>query len=123
LIFKLSLGPTCFTIVGETPSGRVRAQTVVLGRAIYVVGQIIIQQLNPRMINSTGDAWDWGARAGLFYFGLCCIWAVWIWFFLPETMNRSFAELDYLFKKKTPARKFKTAPIDRKFYIILETMV
>ncbi|KFA74235.1 hypothetical protein S40288_08966 [Stachybotrys chartarum IBT 40288] len=112
LIFKLSLGPTCFTIVGETPSGRVRAQTVVLGRAIYVVGQIIIQQLNPRMINSTGDAWDWGARAGLFYFGLCCIWAVWIWFFLPETMNRSFAELDYLFKKKTPARKFKTAPID-----------
>ncbi|KAF9875232.1 MFS alpha-glucoside transporter [Colletotrichum karsti] len=112
LTFKTSLGPTCYVIVAETSSSRVRAQTIVLGRAIYVCGQVIVQQLNPRMLNDTADAWNWGAKAGMFYFGLCLIWAVWIFFFLPETKNRTFAELDYLFQKKISARKFATAPID-----------
>ncbi|CAH0047385.1 unnamed protein product [Clonostachys solani] len=112
LTFKVSLGPTTYVIVGETSSNRVRAQTIVIGRAMYVVGQIVVQQLNPRMLGSSSDAWNWGAKAGWFWFGLCCIWAVWIFFFLPETKNRSFADLDYLFQKKTPARKFATTPID-----------
>ncbi|KAL0937081.1 MFS alpha-glucoside transporter [Colletotrichum truncatum] len=112
LTFKLSLGPTTYVIVGETPSSRVRAQTIVLGRAIYVCGQIAVVQLNPRMLTDNPDAWNWGAKTGLFYFGLCLIWAVWIFFFLPETKNRSFGELDYLFQKKVPARKFETATVD-----------
>ena len=114
-IFKVSLGPTTYVLVAETASSRVRAQTIVLGRAIYVCGQIIVQQLNPRMLNSSSDAWNWGARTGMFYFGLCVIWAFWIWFFLPETKNRSFAEIDYLFQKKVSARKFTTTPVDCKF--------
>lgn len=114
--FKISLGPTTYVIVSETSSTRVRAQTIVLGRAIYVVGQIIVGQLNPRMLNSSSDAWNWGAKTGLFYFGLCCIWAVWIFFCLPETKNRSFADLDYLFQKRTPSRKFATTPIDGKLF-------
>jgi SP family general alpha glucoside:H+ symporter-like MFS transporter len=112
IIFKLTLGPVTYVIVGETPSNRTRAQAIVLGRAIYVVGQIIVGQLNPRMLNNTADAWNWGAKAGLFYFGLCCIWAVWIFFFLPETKNRTFAEIDYLFQTKVGARSFTTAPVD-----------
>ncbi|KAH6653148.1 general substrate transporter [Truncatella angustata] len=112
IIFKTSLGPTTYVIVAEASSTRVRAQTIVLGRAVYVVGQIIVGQLNPRMLNSSSDAWNWGPKAGLFYFGLCCIWAVWIFFCLPETKNRSFADLDYLFQKKTSSRKFTTTPID-----------
>ncbi|KAE9572033.1 hypothetical protein CGMCC3_g11938 [Colletotrichum fructicola] len=85
LTFKMSLGPTCYVIVGETSSSRVRAQTIVIGRGIYT---------------------------GMLYFGFCLIWAVWIFFFLPETKNRTFAELDYLFQKKVSARRFATAPID-----------
>jgi len=112
IAFKLTLGPTTYVIVGEMSSSRVRAQTIVLGRAVYVIGQAIVGQLNPRMVNNSADAWNWGARAGFFYFGFCCIWAVWIWFYLPETKNRSFADIDYLFQKKTPARKFTTTPID-----------
>jgi SP family general alpha glucoside:H+ symporter-like MFS transporter len=111
-IFKVSLGPTTYVVVAETASSRVRAHTIVIGRAIYVCGQIVVQQLNPRMLNNSSDAWNWGAKTGMFYFGLCFIWAVWIFFFLPETKNRSFADLDYLFQKKTNARKFETTPID-----------
>lgn len=114
LCFKLSLGPSCYTIVGEMSSNRVRAQTIVLGRAIYVVGQICSNQLNPRMLNNTSDSWNWGPRAGMFYFVFDVLWFIWTWFLLPETMNRSFADIDYLFQTKTPARKFTTASIDCK---------
>ena len=113
-IFKVSLGPTTYVVVGEISSSRVRAQTIVLGRAIYVCCGIMVQQLNPRMLNSSSDAWNWGARTGMLYFGLCFFWTAWIWFFLPETRNRSFADIDYLFQKKVDARKFTTTPVDRK---------
>jgi MFS transporter, SP family, general alpha glucoside:H+ symporter len=121
-IFKVSLGPTTYVVVAETASNRVRAQTIVLGRAVYICGQIIVQQLNPRMLNSSSDAWNWGAKTGMFYFGLCFIWAVWIWFFLPETKNRSFADIDYLFQKKVNARKFTTTPVDSKLIIVIPCM-
>lgn len=117
LIFKISLGPSCFTIVAEMSANRVRAQTIVLGRAVYVIGQIISGQLNPRMLTSAEGSWGWGPKAGMFYFGLDVIWFIWVFFFLPETRNRSFAEIDYLFQKKTPARKFSTAPIDCKYLL------
>ncbi|TPX06797.1 uncharacterized protein E0L32_002293 [Thyridium curvatum] len=111
-IFKISLGPTTYVVVAEIAASRVRAQTIVLGRAIYVCCGIITQQINPRMLNATSDAWNWGAKTGMFYFGLCFLWVVWIWFFLPETKERSFAEIDYLFQKKIDARKFATTPAD-----------
>lgn len=112
--FKISLGPTTYVIVGEMPSNRVRAQTIVLGRGIYVCCGLVVQQINPRMLNSTSDAWNLGAKTGMVYFCLCFAWVIYIWFCLPETKNRSFADIDYLFKKKTSARKFSTAPIDCK---------
>lgn len=114
IAFKISLGPTTYVIAGEMASSRVRAQTIVIGRALYVCGQIAVQQLNPRMLNNDPTAWNWGAKTGMFYFGFCLLWVIWIFFFLPETKDRSFAEIDYLFKKKTPARKFRGAAVDCK---------
>ncbi|KAH6638481.1 general substrate transporter [Boeremia exigua] len=112
IAFKISLGPTTYVIAGEMASSRVRAQTIVIGRSLYVCGQIVVQQLNPRMLNNDKTAWNWGAKTGLFYFGFCLIWVIWIFFFLPETKERSFAEIDYLFKKGVSARKFRTAQVD-----------
>lgn len=54
LTFACTVGPTCYTIVGELPSAEVRAQTIVLARASYVISGIINSQLTPRML-SVGD--------------------------------------------------------------------
>ncbi|KAK0391134.1 hypothetical protein NLU13_0636 [Sarocladium strictum] len=112
LTFKLTIGPSCFVVVGEIPSNRVRAQTIVLGRSVYVIAAIINNQLTPRMLSSSDDSWGWGAKAGFFYFGFCLVYAVYLWYKLPETKNRSFAEIDYLFQKKVSARKFTSHPVD-----------
>jgi SP family general alpha glucoside:H+ symporter-like MFS transporter len=57
LTFKLSLGPACYTIIGETPNSRVRAQSVVLARTTYIIGNTVNGQLIPRMLNSTVSHW------------------------------------------------------------------
>jgi len=108
--FKIALGPIGFTIVGEIPSGRVRAQTIVLWRICYVAGGLAVDQLIPRMINPT--AWNLKAKTGFFFLGCDIVLFIYQWFRLAETRNRTFAELDYLFSKQVPARKFKKYQID-----------
>jgi SP family general alpha glucoside:H+ symporter-like MFS transporter len=49
---------------------------------------------------------------GFFWGSTCLFCVVYHYFRLPEPSGRTFAELDILFERKTPARKFKTAKVD-----------
>ncbi|RSH93592.1 hypothetical protein EHS25_006237 [Saitozyma podzolica] len=102
--FACTVGPTCYTIVGELPASEVRVQTVVLARMTYIVSGIINSQLTPRMISNT--EWGWGARCGLFFLGTNLISFIYCYFRLPETKGRTFGELDILFRNRVAARKF-----------------
>lgn len=106
-----TMGPGCYPIVSETPSGRLRYKTIAIGRFVYNLVSIFQNSVTPRMLSST--AWNWGGKAGLFYAGtnLTCI--IWCYFRLPETKDRTFGEIDLLFEYKIPARKFKTTKVDR----------
>ena len=66
---------------------------------------IICGVLTPYMLNPT--AWNWGSKAGFFWGSFCVVATIWTWFRLPEGKNRTYAELDVLFEKRVPARKFK----------------
>jgi len=37
---------------------------------------------------------------------------IWIFFRLPEPKGRTYGELDVLFERKVPARKFKSTNVD-----------
>ncbi|WWC59367.1 uncharacterized protein I303_101919 [Kwoniella dejecticola CBS 10117] len=104
LIFHFSLGPVCYSIVGELPASRLRSRAIVMGRFIYVVMAIVFQQINTRMV--AADGWNLKAKSGLFWVGCNFVCLTWAFFRLPETGGRSFAELDILFANKVPARKF-----------------
>lgn len=110
LCFKLSLGPACYTIIGESPSSRVRAQTIVLARAAYIISNVVLNQIVPRQLSK--EAWNWGAKAGFFWAGTGLLGIVYVFFRLPETRNRSTLELDHLFEQKIAARKFKGTVVD-----------
>ena len=56
------------------------------------------------MLNPT--AWNWGAKTGFFWAGLCFVLFVWTYFRLPEPKGRTYGELDILFENKVSARKF-----------------
>lgn len=49
-----TIGPVCYPIVAETPSGRLRYKTVTIGRFIYNVTGIFSNSVTPRMISATG---------------------------------------------------------------------
>jgi len=111
-IFNMStIGPACYPIVAETPSGRLRYKTIVIGRFVYNLTGIFSNSVTPRMISAT--AWNWGAKAGLFYAGTNALCLIWCWFRLPETKDRSFGEIDLLFDNHVPARKFRTTKADQ----------
>ena len=58
------------------------------------------------------DAWNLRGYTG-FVWGICA-WLVFFWayFRLPETKDRTFHELDVLFAKRVPARKFATTDVN-----------
>lgn len=46
--------------------------------------------------------------------GTCFLAFVWAYFRLPECKSRSYRELDILFERGIPARKFKETVVDDK---------
>lgn len=88
-----------YTIVAELPSTRVRPQTIVIARIVYILTGIVCNQLAPRMLSA--QAWDWGALCGFFWLGTNLISITYCFFRLPETKDRTYGELDVLFVSDT----------------------
>ncbi|KAI5956148.1 hypothetical protein CANMA_004577 [Candida margitis] len=104
-VYDLTVGPMCYCIVPEMPSAKLRQKTVMLSRFLYNVSGIVVGILSSYMLNPT--EWNWKAKTGFFWAGFAIVASIWTWFELPETKNRTFAELDKLFEQGVPARKFK----------------
>ena len=109
-IYDLTVGPVCYSLVAELSSTRLRAKTIIIARNLYNIAGIVTNVLTNYMLSPT--AWNWGAKSGFFWFGTCFLCVVWIFFRLPEPKGRSYGELDILFERKIPARKFKHTKVD-----------
>ncbi|KAK6541812.1 hypothetical protein TWF694_007593 [Orbilia ellipsospora] len=109
--YSMSVGPIVYTLVAEIGSTRLRTQTVVLARSTYYVGNIICGGLiQPRLLSPT--AWNAKGKTAWFWFVLAFLTNIWGYFRLPETKDRTFEELDIMFQKGVPARKFASYQID-----------
>ncbi|CAK7218975.1 hypothetical protein SCUCBS95973_003664 [Sporothrix curviconia] len=108
--YDATVGPVSYTLVSELASTRLKNKTVVVARNVYNISGIIVNVLTPRMLNPS--AWDWGAKTGFFWAGLSFACLVWGFFRLPEPKGRTYAELDILFEKNIPARKFKSTVVE-----------
>ena len=56
LVNMISVGPVCYPIVAETPSGRLRYKTVVIGRFVYNLTGIFSNSVTPRMVSPIGPS-------------------------------------------------------------------
>ncbi|KAK6198504.1 maltose permease [Scheffersomyces amazonensis] len=109
-VYDLTVGPLCYCIVAEIPSAKLRTMTVMLSRNLYNVSGIIVGIITPYMLNPT--ELNWKAKTGLFWAGFSMAAAVWCWFELPETKDRTFAELDLLFEQGVKARDFASTEVE-----------
>lgn len=108
-VYDWSVGPLAFLLVGESSCTRLRAKTVAIGRNAFYLWSIIFSVVTPYMLDPT--AGNWKGKSAFVYGGTCFCALVWSFFRLPEFKDRTYEELDILFEKRIPARKFKETRI------------
>ncbi len=69
------------------------------------MASIVFTVAMPYMLNS--DQANWRGKAGFLFGGISGACLVWCWLRIPESRGRTFEELDILFERKVPARKFR----------------
>ncbi|KAM0714810.1 hypothetical protein Q7P37_009274 [Cladosporium fusiforme] len=109
-VYSMSVGPIVYTVVAEIGSTRLRTQTVVLGRSVYYVGNILFGGVLQPKFMSPGD-WNLKGKTAFFWAVLASLTLLWGYFRLPETKDRTFGEMDILFQKGVSARKTAKATV------------
>jgi SP family general alpha glucoside:H+ symporter-like MFS transporter len=105
---SLSYGPAvgaAMAIAGEVSSTRLRAKTLGLGNAFAGIAGTFWQSVLPYLFNK--DQLDLGGNLGWIFFGIAAVYLVLVYFFVPGTKGRKYVELDVMFEKQLPARKFE----------------
>lgn len=103
--YDLSVGPICFVIISEASATRVRSKSIAVATAAQAILGIAMTVAIPYMINP--DEANMQGKLGFFFGGLGLLCLVWAFYRMPETMGRTYEELDLLFDRKVPARQFK----------------
>jgi len=111
-VFAGTMGPISYAIIAETSSVRLRALSTGVGRAAYYVAEIPMIYLASQMINKTG--WNLAGKCGYVWGATALVCLVSAYFGLPELKGRSYREADILFRRRVPARKFKSTVINVK---------
>ncbi|CRG92313.1 High-affinity glucose transporter HXT2 [Talaromyces islandicus] len=104
ICYFLSIGAVGWTIVGEVSSVQLRAKTTSIAAAINSLFNMGWSIAIPYLINKNEA--NLGPKAGLIFLGTGTFFAFIAFFAIPETKNKTWAELDQLFEAHTPARKF-----------------
>ena len=128
VLFTLGPAPASWVIIGETSSIRLRPLTTGLGRASYYIVEIPCIFLGSYMLNPTVrllfpyglqvttanifQGGNLGGKCGYVWAGTGLICLITAYVYLPEMKGRSYREIDILFKRRVPARKWKKTVID-----------
>lgn len=104
-VYQMTVGPICFVIISEISATRLRTKTIAIATAVQAAASIVFTVAMPYMLNS--DEANWGGKAGFLFGGVSFVCLIWCYFRLPESRGRTFEELDILFQKRIPARRFK----------------
>ncbi|MBD1362688.1 sugar porter family MFS transporter [Mucilaginibacter sp. ZT4R22] len=91
--FAFSFGPVCWVVVGEIFPNAIRGKAMALATLSLWVGNFLVGQLTPVMLEGLGSAWTF------WLFALCCSPAFWLtWKLIPETKGRSLENIEAYWK-------------------------
>ncbi|WPU91678.1 sugar porter family MFS transporter [Mucilaginibacter sabulilitoris] len=92
--FAFSFGPVCWVVVGEIFPNAIRGKAMALSTLSLWVGNFLVGQLTPVMLEGLGSSWTF------WLFAICCSPALWItWKLLPETKGRSLENIEHYWKE------------------------
>jgi uncharacterized membrane protein len=88
--------------LGESASVQLRAKTSALASSTNAIIGGFWNIVLPYELAAIGPT------TGYMFFGFGVLTTLAVWFLIPELSGRTYAEMDELFEKKIPARKFKS---------------
>jgi len=98
--------PYAWLVGSELPSLVLRSATYGVASSCNFVLNFLGTYSAPFFINPAANP-GWGATYGFIWFGSNLIVAIFVWFCLPETKDRTLEEIDELFEAKVSPRKWK----------------
>lgn len=98
------VGPTAWLVAGEIPSTRLRSYTLGLGAGAGFLLGWVCAFTAPYFINPLDL--NWGPKYGYIWFVSNFVTAIFIFFFIPETKDRTLEEIDEMFQNRVAPRKF-----------------
>lgn len=105
-LYNVTIGATAYTLLTEVATARLRVKTIAIGLAVQSCFSLMWSFVLPYMFNP--DRANLGGKVGFVFGGLSIPCIIFLWWYQPETAGRSYEELDEMFMKKVPARKFKS---------------
>jgi hypothetical protein len=103
-VYQGTIGSAAWPIAAETPTSRLRAPTQSLATMMNGLSSCIWSFALPYAVNP--DQGNLGGKIA-FVFGAVLVFAVvFIFFMIPETKNRTYMEIDELWRQGVPARLF-----------------
>ncbi|GAQ42875.1 hypothetical protein AtubIFM55763_009303 [Aspergillus tubingensis] len=109
-VYDLSLGPFCYVLLAEVSSARLRGLTIALATVSCFVWSVVFAVVIPYAMNE--DEGNWRGKMGFLFAGLGALCAGYCFWWMPETQGKTFEELDVLFEKGVPSRKFKNCVVE-----------
>jgi MFS transporter, SP family, general alpha glucoside:H+ symporter len=109
-IYNVTIGATAYDIIAEVSTSRLRVKTISVGIAFQYSLFVMWSFVLPKLFNP--DQANLGGKTGFIFGGFSLLSIAYLYVYQPETAGRSYEELDELFMKRVPARKFKTYKTD-----------
>jgi SP family arabinose:H+ symporter-like MFS transporter len=98
--FAFSFGPVCWVVIGEIFPNAIRGKAMALATLSLWIGNFLVGQLTPVMLEGLGSAWTF------WIFALCCSPALWITIrLIPETKGKSLENIEAYWKETYNAVK------------------
>ncbi|KAJ4178842.1 hypothetical protein NW767_014770 [Fusarium falciforme] len=107
--YQATLGAVAWPITAEAATTRLRAPTQAIATMVNGLSGCIWSFSLPYAINP--DEGNLGGKIAFIFGGTLAACCIFIFFMVPETKNRTYIEIDELWSRNIPARKFKTTSL------------
>ncbi|KAL4879542.1 general substrate transporter [Aspergillus karnatakaensis] len=112
-MYQASIGSVGYTLIAEVSTSSLRNLTQSLGTVVNVLPICIWSFALPYMVNP--DQAQMGGKVAFVFFGILVVCDVFVFFFYPETKGRTFEEIDELYAREIPARRFAKTDLGPQF--------
>lgn len=104
IVYQATAGSGAWPIVVEVPRSSLRGHTQALATATQGCAGAIWGFALPYAVNPNEG--NLGGKVGFIYGAILFVCTLGIFWYYPETKGRTFAEIDALYERGIPARKF-----------------